>query len=239
MRNECFLIWTNLNLLHPRMHCAKWFWRGFLNFSLYLGYFVIISPWKRAGPFNWTNLNPRYPRMICAKFSWNWPSGSGQEDFVLESPLPKDALCQIWLKLAQWFLKRRWKFERWSEKLTWAFSSGELKSVFLAASCQYFIRFLQGHKSTKVSFLSICKHVQCKCSCRFVFLILLRPSLGCICPIYLGQLERNIEGLSFYICVVWVKHNMLWINLEFSCNIKTPWLVLKHVFLKWVPDILD
>jgi hypothetical protein len=25
----------------------------------------------------------------------------------LESPLPKDDLCQVWLKLAQWFLRRR------------------------------------------------------------------------------------------------------------------------------------
>ena len=55
----------------------------------------------------------------------------------LESPLPTDALCQVWLKLAHWLL-RRWKCEkftdrqnderqRWSEKLIWAFSSGELK----------------------------------------------------------------------------------------------------------------
>ena len=55
----------------------------------------------------------------------------------LESPLPKDALCQVWLKLAQWFWRRRWKCEKltttttdkfWSEKLAWAFGSGELKS---------------------------------------------------------------------------------------------------------------
>ena len=80
---------------------------------------VIISPWKRAGALH---LNK------------------------LESPSPKDALCQVWLKLAQWFRTRRWKSKRftdrrtdgrtdsqttdnrWSEKLTWAFSSGELKT---------------------------------------------------------------------------------------------------------------
>ena len=59
-----------------------------------------------------------------------------------ESPSPKDALCQVWLKLAQWFWRRRWKYEkftdrqtdgrttddRWSEKLTWAFISSELKT---------------------------------------------------------------------------------------------------------------
>ena len=99
---------------------------------MYFRYFLIISPLKRAGPFMWTNLNPLYPRMLCAKFGWNWPSGSGQEDFLnflnafslflnylplekigalhlnkIESPLPKDALCQVWLKLANWFWKRR------------------------------------------------------------------------------------------------------------------------------------
>ena len=65
------------------------------------------------------------PKMLCAKFGLNWPSGSGEEDFLissiyfflfgncfpmekggvltfkLESPSPKDALCQVWLKLAQ------------------------------------------------------------------------------------------------------------------------------------------
>jgi hypothetical protein len=59
-----------------------------------------------------------------------------------ESSLPKDDLCQLWLKLAQWFWRRSWKCKsltdrrqmdgqttdkRWSENLTWAFSSGELK----------------------------------------------------------------------------------------------------------------
>ena len=57
--------------------------------------------------------------MICDKFGWNWPSGSGEDFFYivnaisqfpnylplekgvdlhlnkLESPLPKDALCQV------------------------------------------------------------------------------------------------------------------------------------------------
>ena len=82
--------------------------------------------------FIWRNLNPLHPRMLSAKFGWNWPSGSGEEDFLnfinvfylfynylslekvralhlnkLESPSPKDALCQVWLKLAQWLWRRR------------------------------------------------------------------------------------------------------------------------------------
>ena len=27
--------------------------------------------------------------------------------YKFESPLPKDALCQVWLKLAQWFWRER------------------------------------------------------------------------------------------------------------------------------------
>ena len=67
-------------------------------------------------------------RFNCAKFGWNCPSGSGEEHFKIlfiyfhsfvlsplgkehgpsfESPLPKDALHQVELKLVQWFWRRR------------------------------------------------------------------------------------------------------------------------------------
>ena len=130
--------------------------------SMYLSFFVIISPCKRAGTFIWTNLNPLHLRILCATFRPNWLSCSGEEvrnflnvfslfrnylpfemggPFIwekIESPSPKDALCQIWLKLAQWFWRRRWKCEKFTDrqttddrgsekKLTWAFRPGELK----------------------------------------------------------------------------------------------------------------
>ena len=62
---------------------AQWFWRrSFLKFpQCIFHYFVMISPWKRAGVLIWTNLNPLHPRMHCNKFGWNWPSGSGVEFF--------------------------------------------------------------------------------------------------------------------------------------------------------------
>ena len=41
--------------------------------------------------------------MLYAKFGWNWPRDPGE----LESLTPKDALCQVWLKLAKRFWKRR------------------------------------------------------------------------------------------------------------------------------------
>ena len=74
---------TNLCPPYLRMFCAKFGWNwpsgsgeeDFLILSMYFHYFVIISPWKRTGPFIWTNLNPCHPRMLCAKLGWNWLSG--------------------------------------------------------------------------------------------------------------------------------------------------------------------
>jgi hypothetical protein len=60
---------------------AGWFWRRrFLKkISVYFYSFVIISPLEKGNPLHLNNL---------------------------ESPLPKDDLCQVWLKLAQWFWRR-------------------------------------------------------------------------------------------------------------------------------------
>ena len=35
-----------------------------------------------------------------------------------EPPSPRDALCQVWLKLAQWFLRRRWKCVKFTDRRT-------------------------------------------------------------------------------------------------------------------------
>ena len=52
----------------------------FLISSMYFCFLVMISPLKRAESFNYKNL---------------------------ESSSPKNALCEVWLKLAQWFRRRR------------------------------------------------------------------------------------------------------------------------------------
>ena len=118
-------IWANLNSLLPRMLCTKFDWNwlsgsggeDFKISSMYFCYFVIISPWKRAGPFICTNvnLNHLHPRMHCAKFGWNWLSGSGEEDENVKS------LRQ------QQRQRRRTTNKFWSERLTWAKASSELK----------------------------------------------------------------------------------------------------------------
>ena len=121
-------ILTNLNPLYRRMLCVKFGWNwlsgsgeeDFLISSMYFRYFVIISPWIRAGPFIWTNWYPLHPRMLCVKFGWNWLSGSGEEDENVKS------LRQRRRQRRQQ-QRRRTTDKFWSEKLTWAFGSGELK----------------------------------------------------------------------------------------------------------------
>jgi hypothetical protein len=113
---------------------ALWFCRRFLNDPTHFYIFVIISPLKRTWVALFqTNLNSLHQMIICAKFDWIWPAGSKEEDFFfnfqciftllllsplgerlspsfekkLEYPWPKDNLCQVWLKLVQWFCRRR------------------------------------------------------------------------------------------------------------------------------------
>ena len=96
--------------------------RRFETFVMYMyfRYFIFISPWNMMWPFIWTSLNSLHPRMLCANLGWNWPFDFGGEDFkisslyfryclhlekgvvpnlnIIDSPLPKDALFQVWLK---------------------------------------------------------------------------------------------------------------------------------------------
>mgnify|MGYP003684193043 CR=1 FL=1 len=95
---------------------------------MYFHNFLIISPWKREWPFIWTNLNPLQPR--CSGDIWRFfnfvnvfslfrnylPLEEGRALHLnkTESPSPKDALCQVWLKLTMWFWRRRWKCEKFT-----------------------------------------------------------------------------------------------------------------------------
>ena len=121
-----FFIWTNLNPLHPRMLFAKfgWNWHSCSReedseiMSMYFHYFVIISPWKRGGGASLEkNLNSLHHRMLYAKFAWNWPSSSGKENENVKS-----------LRQQRQRKLRLTTNKLWSEKLTRAFSSGELKT---------------------------------------------------------------------------------------------------------------
>ena len=69
-----------------------------------------------TGTFHFSSKH--HPRMLCAKFGWNWPSGSWEED---ENGKSLQTGGQT---------DRRTTDDRRSEKLTWAFSSGELKTFY-------------------------------------------------------------------------------------------------------------
>ena len=124
-----YFFWTKMNSLYPRTFCEKFGWNwprssieeDFKISSVYFRYIVIISAWKWAWHFIWTILNILNAKMLCASFGWSWPSGSEKIfKFSLlrnylrlkmrwpfiwtnKSPSPKDALCQVWLKLGNWF----------------------------------------------------------------------------------------------------------------------------------------
>ena len=87
---------NKLEFSSPLMICIKFDsnWHigsgkdDFSNLLMYFRNFEIISLWKRSGLFiwtSWTNLNPFHSTMHCAKFSWNWPSGSGEDDYLILS----------------------------------------------------------------------------------------------------------------------------------------------------------
>ena len=74
------------------------------------------------------NLNSLHPGMVYEKLGWNWLSFPVEGDFKMffsycifaiiflvekktratsfEFPFLEDALCQVWLKLAEWFWRR-------------------------------------------------------------------------------------------------------------------------------------
>ena len=60
---------------------------------------------ERGVIFHSINLQSPLQRMLCAKFDMKFPMDKGAVIHLnkLESPLPKDALRQVWLKLDQWF----------------------------------------------------------------------------------------------------------------------------------------
>ena len=101
--------------------------RFFFILSVYFRYLIIISPWKMAWHFIWTSPKDVLCQ-VCLKLArWflrrrflissmdfrylviisPWKRGWGLLLNQFESSSPTDALCQVWLKLVQWFWKRR------------------------------------------------------------------------------------------------------------------------------------
>ena len=126
------------------MKLAQWSLRRrfFLSSSIYFNYFLIFSTWKRVWPFIWKKLESPSPKdALCQVwlksaltflrrfltfinvyllFPYYLPL---EKDVALhlnklESPLPKNGLCQFWGKLAQWFWRRRRTCEKFMTTTT-------------------------------------------------------------------------------------------------------------------------
>jgi hypothetical protein len=127
-RGDIPFFWTNLKPLYPRMILAQWFWRRrflndptqFLHFCDYLPFeedlVLYLNKLESASPKDnlyqvWLNLACWFWRRFLKNFSvfllfrYYLPLEVGYLFRLnkLESPLPKDDLCQVWLKLVQWF----------------------------------------------------------------------------------------------------------------------------------------
>ena len=120
------------------------------SMCMYFRYFLIISPWKRAGPFIWRNLNPSpkdaFGQVWLKLAQWFWrrrffnfvnvfslflnylplEKGGAIHLYRLESPPTKDALCQAWLKLVQWFWRRISKCEKFTTTTTTTTTMGHI-----------------------------------------------------------------------------------------------------------------
>ena len=74
--------------------------------------------------------------MLCVKFGWNSPGGFGEDDKNLKS---------LQLQRRQRRQQQRWQkrtsFDK--KKLTWAFGSGELKSVMSMQWCNKALRYVE------------------------------------------------------------------------------------------------
>ena len=122
---------------------AQWLWRReffkFNVFSLFRNYL----PLEKSRALHLNKLESPSPEdalcqvwLILARWYWRrrflkvvnlfllfpnyLPFGKGVAIHLnnLESPSPKDALSQVWLKLAQWFWRRRWKCEKFTDGRT-------------------------------------------------------------------------------------------------------------------------
>ena len=101
---------TSKNALRQvQLKLVQWFWRRFLNFVNGFSLFCHHLPLEK---------------------------GLTLHSIKFESPLPKDALCQIRLKLAQWFWRRRLKCEKFTRQTDRLRTTNDQKSSLeLSAQC--------------------------------------------------------------------------------------------------------
>ena len=112
-------IWTNLDLLHTRMFCAKCFWRRFLNF---INVFSLLSPPGKGPDLSFEQTSIPFAQECFV------PSLVEICRVILEK---KKEMWKIYVQMDKWSdrqMDRLTTDDRRSEKLLWFFfNSGELK----------------------------------------------------------------------------------------------------------------
>ena len=118
---------------------------------MYFRYFVIVCPWKNAGPFIWTNLNHLHPKMHWAKFGWNWPSGSGVElwkyqKFTTTTTKTTTSTTstdngQIWSP-AMVTCPNEWKILEWDEELQTSKQINKLNPLDSDSACLVWFKWV-------------------------------------------------------------------------------------------------
>ena len=91
---------------------------------MYIRYFVIISPLKSTCSFIWINLNLLHPRCFVPTLVKIGPVVQEKKMTMWKVYKDDDDDDDRRRRRRQW---RRTTDKLWSEKLTWAFCSGELK----------------------------------------------------------------------------------------------------------------
>ena len=61
---------------------AQWFWRRFLKFVYAFSQFPNYLPLEKGGALNLNKLESPSPKDEFCMFGRNWPSGSGEADFL-------------------------------------------------------------------------------------------------------------------------------------------------------------
>ena len=89
-------IYLNLNSLQPKMFVST-------LVEIDLGF------WRRKFLYFINAFLPIFYNLPFEK-------GMARHFYILKFPSPKDALCQVWLKLAQWFERRWWKCENFTDR---------------------------------------------------------------------------------------------------------------------------
>ena len=161
------------------MKLAQWFLRRrFLKFENALSQFPLYIPFKNGVDLH---LN------------------------IIKFPLPKDALCQDWLKLAQWLWRRGWNceiftYDRRSEKFTWAFSSVQLikKKVNWMLFCYILQKYIYFFKIIHDEYIYINSSISCGNHMRLISSVGIIFSVGLFISVELIFFKGHIFNITQY-----------------------------------------